>query len=941
MSFDLYTRNKIISLLANLVREGEKPFKILDIGGREGHIKSFFPKDKVFILDMKWPISYEENYIVGDVLLPPFKEGSFDIVIASELLEHICPKYRLKAISQMLRLSSDFLIITAPFFSKENAFAEQLANEFFKRYTGKPHPFLKEHIEYGLPLAEEVENFLKEKGLKFKLFFSNNVFLWLMMQLFVFYGYAYQIPQEKMETIYRFYADNYKELADDISPCYRRIYLISKSKNISGCTLERSKLSPIKYFQLIQHIFSEIAELTSKKERHITNIESLIKQKEIEISQKEIHIANLERTLEEEKARLKQKEIHIANLERTLEEARSTLGWMILERIRATRDAFLPVNTKRRYLYDLFVKLIKSILREGLRSTIKKVRRKKGFSDDYKRWILKNEPDENELQKYAEEAENFKYKPKISIVSATYNTSEKMLNQMIESVISQKYRNWELCIADGGSNRGYIKRILKKYADKEKRIKVKFLDINKGIAGNFNEALSLATGEFIGFLDHDDELAPFALYEVVKLLNEKPHLDFIYSDEDKISIDGKTRFEPHFKPDWSPDTFLSYNYICHLAIIRKKIIDKIGGFREEFEGSQDYDLFLRVIELTDKIAHIAKILYHWRMVPGSAASHAMAKPYAIPNAKRAISEFLKKRGIEAKVEDGLFPTSYRIRYKILKDFKVSIIIPTRDKVEILSKCISSILEKTTYPHYEIIIVDNQSKEESTFRYFKKIKKDPRIRIISFNHPFNFSAINNFAAKEAEGEVLLFLNNDIEVINSDWLASMLEHCQRKEVGAVGAKLYYPNNTIQHGGVILGIGGVAGHSHKYFPRDSDGYMGRLKIVQNLSAVTGACMMIRKEVFEEVFGFDKGFKVAFGDVDLCMKIRQKGYLIVFTPYAELYHHESLTRGYEDTPEKQKRFAHEIALFKEKWGHILEKGDPYYSPNLTLNKEDFSINI
>lgn len=594
------------------------------------------------------------------------------------------------------------------------------------------------------------------------------------------------------------------------------------------------------------------------------------------------------------------------------------------------------------------------------------MRRLKGIAieDPYEQWISKNEPDTAGLEAMAVESKSWRYRPRVSIMTPVYNTNEYDLGHCIESVLSQVYDNWELCMADGGSDRTYIKKMIERYAKKDNRIKFIPLDTNLGIAGNSNEALKLVTGDYVAFLDHDDMLAPFALYEVVRLLNESPDLDFIYSDEDKVSEKGDRRYEPFFKPDWSPDTVLSYNYLCHFAVIRRSIVEKADGFRAGFDGSQDYDLFLRVVQNTNKIRRIPKILYHWRAVTGSAASELMAKPYALDAAKRAIKDYLDVQGVEAEVVDGLFPTSYRVKYRIKPNQKVSIIIPTRDKVHLLKRCVNSILEKTDYDDYEIVIVDNQSQEKETLEYLDKLKNfpptkvnenplslrerervkvglysDKRIKLLSYDKPFNFSAINNFAVKSTDAPVLLFLNNDTEVISSEWLSAMLEFAQREDVGAVGAKLLYPNDTIQHAGVILGIGGVANHSHLGFPRASHGYFGRINVAQNLSVVTGACMMMRRSVFEELGGFNESLSHAFNDVDLCLKIRDKGYLIVYTPYAELYHHESASRGYEDNAEKQARFWKEVAIVQERWKQVFENGDPYYNPNLTLKKEDFSI--
>ncbi len=573
---------------------------------------------------------------------------------------------------------------------------------------------------------------------------------------------------------------------------------------------------------------------------------------------------------------------------------------------------------------------------------------KEAIRDPYRLWILQNDPSEAQLEQMRKECVTFSYRPKISIVTPVWNTDERWLRRAIESVLEQTYDNWELCIADGGSTRESVERVLKEYAEKDSRIKVKSLDENKGISGNSNEALSLAAGDFIGLLDHDDELAPFALCEVVKLLNKKRHVSFIYSDEDKID-EKRRRNNPFFKPDWSPDTFFSHNYICHFSVIKRELVQRVGGFREGYDGSQDYDLFLRVTETLDEreIAHIPKILYHWRTIQGSAADNVEAKPYAIVAAKKALANALYRRGIKASVLDGPYLSSYRVRYEITGNPKVSIIIPTKDKVGVLQTCVNSILEMTDYENYEVVIVDNQSREPETHDYYQRIKNNPHVKVLEYDSPFNFSAINNFAVAHADGEYLVLLNNDTEIVAEEWLTAMLEHAQREEVGAVGAKLLYYNNTIQHAGVVLGITGspgekgVAGHSHKHLSDRALGYFLRPHIIGNVSAVTAACMMVRRDVYEQVGGLEEDLVVAFNDVDFCLKIRDRGYLIVYTPYAKLYHYESLSRGYEDNPEKQARFLKEVRYVREKWGGVIDTGDPYYNPNLTLEREDFSANI
>ena len=569
-----------------------------------------------------------------------------------------------------------------------------------------------------------------------------------------------------------------------------------------------------------------------------------------------------------------------------------------------------------------------------------------GLKSKYELWILKNEKNVAVKRKHdKEEVLNFECQPKISII-IPFDPSGAGITAAIESVINQIYENWELCIAFAPSQSD-VRKNLESYTKKDARIKIRILTENRGISQNFNEALSLATGEFIGLLHAGDELSPDALYEVISTLQNNRTADLIYSDEDKIDSDGK-RSDPFFKPDWTPDLFLSSMYTGNLVVYNKKIIDKTGGFREGYDGCQEYDLALRFIEKTDRIYHIPKILYH-RRITLDTAPPAFGTDSEI-TAKKALNEYMKRNNIDGEVSEGLCTGSYNLKRKLLKTPLVSVIIPTKDNVVVLKRCIDSILQKTSYSNYEIIIVDNNSKEDKTYDYFRNIETIQNVKILKFEKKFNFSEINNFAVKNASGEILLFLNNDTEVITNDWMTAMLEHAQQNEVGAVGCKLLYPDNTIQHAGVILGINsisipfenGVAEHAHKHFPKSDNGYFGRINVIQNFSAVTAACMMVRKEVFEAAGGFDEqNLKVSFNDIDLCLKIRELGYRIVYTPYAELYHYESLSRGYEDTQEKCEQSVREFRYMREKWGKIIDNGDPYYNPNLSLRYDDFRIKI
>ncbi len=527
---------------------------------------------------------------------------------------------------------------------------------------------------------------------------------------------------------------------------------------------------------------------------------------------------------------------------------------------------------------------------------------------------------------------------KFSILVPLYNTPIKFLRQMIDSVMGQTYLNWQLCIADGSDDEhNYVGEYV--LSLKDDRIYYKKLNENKGISDNTNECIKIATGNYIALFDHDDLLHPSALFEMAKAIS-KEYADFIYTDE--VTFVGKPSNITiyNFKPDFSPDTLRSYNYICHFTAFSKGLLDAVGGFNKEYDGSQDYDLILRLTEKAKKIVHIPKALYFWRSHKASVASDVSAKPYVVDSAKRALGAHLERLGLSGRVEDAVVPTTYRIQYDIIDEPLISIIIPNKDHIDDLEKCLSSVYEKSTYKNFEVIVVENNSTEPETFEYYDVAKeKYNNLNVITWEKGFNYSAINNFAVKQSQGEYVLLLNNDIEVITDDWIEQMLMFAQRCDVGAVGAKLYYDDDTIQHAGVIVGLGGVAGHSHKGFARDNPGYMARAAITQNLSACTAACLMMRKDVYDEVDGLDEGYAVAFNDIDFCMKIRKAGYLIVFTPFAEFYHYESKSRGDEDTPEKRARFNSEVFRFQERWGTELKAGDPYYNPNLSLDSEDFAL--
>ena len=561
----------------------------------------------------------------------------------------------------------------------------------------------------------------------------------------------------------------------------------------------------------------------------------------------------------------------------------------------------------------------------------------------YPQWQEKHESVLFDTDRIKEELAGLGHKPLISIVMASYNTEPEFLKACLDSVLAQTYSNWELCIADDCSTKAETSAILNEYADQDPRIKLVFRSENGHISRASNSALKLATGDFVGLLDHDDCLTEHALFFVAKAINAKPDVKLIYSDEDKIDESG-VRFEPHFKTDWNRDLLYSHNYITHFSVFDAELIKDIGGFKTGVEGSQDYDLILRSVARVgnEQIVHIPHILYHWRAIQGSTALSSGEKGYTTAAGHKALKNFFADTHIPVTVKKGQLANTYRVIWPLPSPVPlVSLVIPTRDGYSILKQCVDGILDKTTYKHYEILILNNQTTCPETLNYFEQVSKNKNIRVIDYDQTFNYSAINNFGVSQAKGSIIGLINNDIEVINPEWLDEMVRQVSRPDIGCVGAKLYYPDDRIQHAGVILGIGGVAGHAHKYFSDQNPGYFSRLKLVQNFSAVTAAALLVRKSVFEEVKGLEeKHLKVAFNDIDFCLKVREQGYRNLWTPYARLYHHESVSRGQEDNPEKKARFKREVEYMKDKWGDKLQK-DPFYSPNLSLEHEDFSYNV
>ena len=582
------------------------------------------------------------------------------------------------------------------------------------------------------------------------------------------------------------------------------------------------------------------------------------------------------------------------------------------------------------------------LVENGLKAFVIKSRHKLQGIDsdyDYPEWVSLTKSTEEELAQQREIV--FDYMPRLSVVIPAYKTPERFLSAMLDSLLAQTYTNWEVCVADGSPKGEGVERVLKRYAMKDERFRYVILGENKGISGNTNAAIEMATGDFIVLADHDDTLAPDALFECVKAINQDPEIDVVYTDEDKLDIDGGELFEPHFKPDFSPDLLTSVNYICHLFVVNHELLLEVGLFKEEFDGAQDYDFILRCTEKARKICHIPKALYHWRCHQDSTASNPESKLYAFEAGARAVKAHYDRLGIPVKsVEKGIDYGIYHTTFEITGDPLVSVIIPNKDHSADLDLCMRSLIEKSTYKNLEFIVVENNSTYPATFAYYEKIQKEFEfVHVVTWEKEFNYSAINNFGVTFAKGEYLLFLNNDTELINPESIEEMLGYCQREDVGITGVRLLYSDDTIQHAGVVVGFGGIAGHTFIGLHKAESSYFNQAMCARNYSAVTAACMMSKRSLFDQVGGFSEDLAVAFNDIDYCMKIRSLNKLVVYAPYALFYHYESKSRGLEDTPEKVERFNREIRKFSEKWPDILRDGDPYYNPNLTLRKSNFAL--
>ena len=697
---------------------------------------------------------------------------------------------------------------------------------------------------------------------------------------------------------------------------------------------------------LIDELNEELSDFeTLKEEKYRLSValnkalsEKKVFQSEVEDLQ-ERHTELVEKQPENvnQEALLKQVIIDRQSLEGKLTEVEAHIGWRVLTRFQRFRIRVIPPGTSREMLWTNSIKFLHAWLSLGIsgaiRKTLAKLRGKsigQTPSEDYQAWMEAFELSEQEMRNQRDVVKDFHYRPLISIITPVYNPPSEILDAAINSVLEQSYDHWELCIADGSSENSSIQELLSSYSRIDERIKVRFLAANEGISGNSNQALSIAQGEFVALLDHDDTLAPNTLFEVVKYLNEDPNLDLLYFDEDKLSADGQIRKNPWFKPQWSPELLLSANYLMH-SVVRRQLVEDVGGFDTTMDGAQDWDLFLRCAEKSQRIRHIPKVLYHWREVEGSAASELMAKPWVFENQLRCVQGHLERQELENPKTFFDSPGFLRVSWPTSGSL-VSIIIPSRDNVGILQKCIGSIKSLTTYPNYEILIIDNESQDEETHAYYTSLQGDSSVRILDFQGEFNFSAANNFGASHAKGELLLFLNNDIEIIEADWLEELTRWVENPEIGVVGAKLLYTNNLIQHAGVIIGMEGHASHVFMGSMEKQTGPFGSVDWYRDYVAVTGACLMLRRDLFFDVGGFDEDYLLVFSDVELCLRIWNLGYRNLYNPFVRLRHYEGQSRG-KLIP------AEDIQLGYEHLRDLVRDGDPYYNPNLSYGVHTPSI--
>jgi len=954
LAFDQYQRYAVIAeWVGRLAPASTGP--IIELGANtHGGLSRFFPGRKMVLLDRELAegVSAPPNFVLGDATDLRLPDQSFEFAVSCDVLEHVPNSLRERFLRESFRVGARGAIHAFPVAGAETTAAEEAASGVWRRFFGEPFRWLEEHKQEGLPELSQTLEQARSITPHVVTFSADSLCLWLPLMKMHFLKEARRELVPLVRALDRFYNERLFE-ADHAQPCYRTFVALLRSgddaERLQQWLRDRPRLNRQAVENdrnLLEQLAAAAEALVSavwKAEKTVGERDHLVDVLNRVVATRDGWVSKLNQAVAQRDERLAvevdQVMQQVAQRDQEIARLRQTLSELEMEKLHLTQSHSWRMTRPVRAAFRQYQRAQETLGRARERpsppaeappvpSSIPADR------NDYQEWIRRYDTltDETRAKMRARIAA-FAQRPLVSVVMPTYNTKPEWLHEAIESVRTQIYPHWELCIADDASTDPATRALLEEYGRLDKRIKIDFRQRNGHISAASNSALALATGDYVALLDHDDRLSEHALFWSMEAIDRHPDAGVVYSDEDKFD-DSNRRSGPYFKCAWNYDLFLTYNMICHLGVYRRDLLVKVGGFREGFEGSQDYDLALRCIEQLhpDQIVHVPRILYHWRMHAASTSQALAAKPYALLAGERAIQDHFDRKRVNAVAEAQ--PLGFvRVRYALpAQPPRVTLIIPTRNMLRLLRTCITTILEKTTYPNYEILIVDNGSDDPAALTYFELLQSDRRVRVLRDDRPFNYSSLNNRAVREAQGELVALVNNDIEVIHGDWLSEMVSVALQPGVGAVGARLWYPNDTLQHGGVILGLDGVAGHSHWGSRKPSTGYFQRAGVRQALSAVTAACLVIRKSTFLEVGGLDEeNLKIAFNDVDFCLRVLKAGYRNVWTPFAELYHHESASRGYEDTPDKKERFAREVLTMQRRWNDILSN-DPAYSPNLSL---------
>lgn len=981
LPFDHYQRYQLTGRAVSVLSPpGSGPLRILDVGGNSSSLKHFLPDHEIVLADIQSPppFTYREgvsvrydSYILAVGGHLPFADGSFDIVTAHDTLEHVPEENRAEFLRDLVRVSSRYVIVNGPVYHPETERAERRLALFMDRAFSGSNPSLDEHISLGLPRREVIARALAEQDLAFVTLPNGNLQRWLAMMAMKHYLMAFPTSEAAHEEVDRAYNALISE-HDFGGLCYREAYIISlRSADFKVLENAAAALQPQIGDPAMRPETESLEGVLASLEEHASSLRGTLAQQQRNID--ELHLAEsalrtttdaLRSKIYRQEVAIRDREARLVERQAALEEANAHLatiqGWLgyrLLTAYQRRMRWLFPPGSRRGLPYralrrgaawalfrapwrhvgrrfgrisSLPSRSRKIIRREGWRAFLTKARRKLGgewmataaSTISYEQWIAANEPDSEELERQSALASKLPYRPLISIITPVWNPLPAHLQRTIESVLAQTYDNWELCLVDGGSRDPAVRQVLEHLAAGDEKIRVKLLENNLGISGNSNAGLALASGEFVAFLDHTDLLEPNALWEVVSLLNRNPALDCIYSDEDFVSEDGAHRFHPLFKPQWSPDIMLSANYLAHFRVLRRSCVEELGGERSETDGAQDWDLLLRLSEKTQRISRIPRVLYHWRADSTSAAGGIDNKPYALGAQIRAVQGHLDRRGMIGRVEQDERGVM-RVRWLVSGNTRVSIIIPTKHNRKLLERCLKSIA-RSKYQNWEIIVVETAGRNPDRERWYESMKRTVPLTVLWWDRPFNYSAVNNHGASVSQGEALLFLNDDTEALSEDWLEEMVGWLEQTDIGVVGARLLAPDGTIQHAGDIIGLGGFASHLFTGASEDDWSPLGSTNWYRNLLAVTGACLMTKRELFETVGGFDESFILCGSDVELCLRIHGTGHRIVCTPFARLLHHERATRKDHDDIED---------CFTSFWPYqrYLHGGDPYWSPNLS----------